>query len=88
MDLHNQQKSAPVGTLVADPAVLKVKLEIPNSNYPPDPGRNRPTIIDFLRKMIIRTLPRTPRGRGDKNKLNSVTAGQMLRTLLGAPFAS
>ena len=31
---------------------------------PPDPGRDRPRTIDLLRKMAIRTVPRTPPGGG------------------------
>ncbi len=37
-----------------------------------DPGRNRPKTPECLRKMTVRTLPRTPRGRGDKSKIKSV----------------
>ena len=33
---------------------------------------NRPKPTNFLRKMTVQTLPRTPGGRGDKNKLKSV----------------
>ena len=30
------------------------------SSYPSDPGRTRPQIIDFLKKVAVWTLPRTP----------------------------
>jgi hypothetical protein len=39
---------------------------------PPDPGRNRPQIIDLQRNMAVRTSPGPPRGRADKNKNKSV----------------
>ncbi len=42
---------------------LKQKLK---SNYPPDPGRNRPKIIDCLGKLTIRILSRTSWGGWDK----------------------
>ncbi len=39
---------------------------------PPDLGRNGPETTDFLREMAVWTLPRDPRGEGDKNKIKSV----------------
>ncbi len=39
---------------------LRSKLQS-KINSPPVPGRNRPKIIDCLKKMTVRTLPRTPR---------------------------
>ncbi len=51
------------------PAVLMVNITI-NEITPPDPGPNRPKIIDFLTKMIVRTLPRNPRGEGGQEKID------------------
>ncbi len=61
------------------PAVLKVKME--NKNYPPHPGKIRPQIIDFHKKMTIRTLPRTPREGGTRTnqKASLNTAGQPIQ---------
>ncbi len=53
------------------PAALKANIKI-TSRFPPDPGRNRPKALDLLRKMSVRTLPRTPGGTGNKNKIKSV----------------
>ncbi len=55
-----------------NPAALRAKINL-KLFYTTDPGRNRPTTTDFLKNMLIRTLPRTPpRGRGDKNKIKHV----------------
>ncbi len=35
-------------------------------------GRDRPKTTDLLRKMAVWTVPRTPRGRGDRNKIKNV----------------
>ena len=45
-------------------AVLKAKIEIKDIIIPPDPVRNRPKTIDFLRKVTVRTLPQNPPGEG------------------------
>ncbi len=45
-------------------AALRAKMKIKNTLPPPDPGRNRPKIHEFLGEMAVRTLPRNPRGRG------------------------
>ncbi len=36
--------------------------------FPPDPGRNRPKTPYLIRKMAVRTLPRTPRGEGGQEQ--------------------
>ncbi len=55
----------------ASPAVLKVNMKM-KTRLPPGSGPKSPKIIDFLSKLTVRTLPRTPRGEGDKNKLKNV----------------
>ncbi len=40
--------------------------------FPSDPGRKRPKTPDFPKQITVRTLPRTPGGRGDKNKIKNV----------------
>ncbi len=44
-----------------------VKIKFRN-NLSPDPGQNRTKIIDLLRNMAIRTLPRTPQGEGGQEQ--------------------
>ncbi len=43
----------------------KLKLKL---NYPPDPGRSRPQIIDLLRKLTVRALPPDPPEEGEQEK--------------------
>ncbi len=59
----------PKGILI--PTVLKATIKI-KIRFPSDPGRHRPNALDFPRKMTVWTLPRTPRGSGDKNKIKNV----------------
>ncbi len=45
-------------------AALRANIKIKNV-LPPDPGRNRPHINDFLGKLTIRTFPRDPPRGGE-----------------------
>ncbi len=55
--------------LCITPAGLKAKVK---NRFPPDASRHRPQTLDLLWKMTVRTLPRTPGGRGDKNKIKNI----------------
>jgi hypothetical protein len=65
----NRPQTTPTG-LRAQQAATSPTVLRPESNQqikflPPDPGRNRPETFDFLREVTVRTLPQTPRGRGE-----------------------
>ena len=47
-------------------------LSLAPGRAPYGTGRDRPNVIDFLREMSVRTLPRTPRGEGGQETKKNI----------------